>query len=354
VIHIYEADWNLLLKFFVSYKLTHTACHEKSVSPEQAGGRLGRSANDMATKTVLTHEICRLQRLSGAIVYNDAKACFDRIIENVSNLTCLREGMAPEIALLHAQTLQTMRYYIQTQTGPSPKFNGHLQPDPFLGSGQGAGDSMALWGFLSDAIIRAYNKVVQTDIIQSPTSKTYIHENIQAFVDDSHSIMIQAPTNETPLHTIIQHNMQQWEALLHTVGGKLEISKCQFIRFGHTSCNTQNQHTDPPITILDHDSGTTISPAEIVHSTPYKLLGVHMAFDGNTKSQAASLHQKCSKLAIAFNRCQLSTIDTIQGYRSIFLPGVRYGMSVTNIPPKQIIKAQQMITSIILPKMGYN
>jgi hypothetical protein len=141
VIHIYEADWNLILKFFFSYKLTHTACEQKTVSPEQAGSRLCHSASDMATKTVITHEICRTQRLNGAIVYNDAKACFDRIIENVSNLTCLREGLAPEIALLHAQTLSKMQYYIKTQTESSSTFNGHLQPDPFLGSGQGAGDS---------------------------------------------------------------------------------------------------------------------------------------------------------------------------------------------------------------------
>jgi hypothetical protein len=94
VIHIYEADWNLILKYFISYRLTHIATKEKTVTPEQAGGRPGRSSSDMATKTVLTHEASRLQRLSGAVIYNDAKACFDRIIENMSNLACMREGLS--------------------------------------------------------------------------------------------------------------------------------------------------------------------------------------------------------------------------------------------------------------------
>jgi hypothetical protein len=79
-----------------------------------------------------------------------------------------------------------------------------------------------------------------------------------------------------------------------------------------------------------------------------------MAFDGNTKSQSDSLHQKCETMAIAFTRCQLSPEDAIQGYRSIFLPRARYGMSATNIPTKHIHKAQQLITIIILSKMGYN
>jgi hypothetical protein len=63
VIHIYETNWNLILKFFVAHKLTHTACANKTVTPEQAGGRIGRSSSDMATNTVITHEICRLQNL---------------------------------------------------------------------------------------------------------------------------------------------------------------------------------------------------------------------------------------------------------------------------------------------------
>jgi hypothetical protein len=70
-------------------------------------------------------------------------------------LACMREGLSPKIAALHAQTLQNMQYHIKTKYGISKTFNGHMQPDPFLGSGQGAGDSMARWGFVSDALIRA-------------------------------------------------------------------------------------------------------------------------------------------------------------------------------------------------------
>jgi hypothetical protein len=95
VIHIYEADWNLILKYFIAHQLTHKACRNLTVSPEQAGGRIGRTSSDMATNTIITHEICRMQRLTGAIIYNDAKACFDRIIENMSNLALMREGLAP-------------------------------------------------------------------------------------------------------------------------------------------------------------------------------------------------------------------------------------------------------------------
>jgi hypothetical protein len=168
VIHLYKADWNLILKFFIAYKLNLQVCIEKTVTPDQAGGRPGKNAADTATDIVITNEIITLQKLPGAILYNDAKACFDRIIENISNMTLLAEGLHPLIAQLHAQTLRSARYYLKTKFGVAQIANGHMHPDPFLGTGQGAADSMPRWGFLSDVIIRAYKKKAITVPINSP------------------------------------------------------------------------------------------------------------------------------------------------------------------------------------------
>jgi hypothetical protein len=80
VIHIYEADWNIILKYYLTHKVLQTASQKATIAPEQAGGRPGRCAIDEATKTVILYETCRLQKLTGGIMYNDAKACFDRIV----------------------------------------------------------------------------------------------------------------------------------------------------------------------------------------------------------------------------------------------------------------------------------
>jgi hypothetical protein len=277
-------------------------------------------------KTVLTHEVCRLQRLSGAIIYNDAKACFDRIIENMSNLTCMREGLPVSIAQLHANTLSTMRYHLKIQYGCSQLYNGHLQPDPFLGSGQGAGDLMSRWDFVSDALIRAYNKRAISNPIQSPISDIFTLDHIQAFVVDSHGIIIQQPNNNNPIDDNIQHNMQLWEYLLNATGGKLEIRKSNFARFRWTSddSGTYRLCTKPSndnILIKDHESNNDIAISEISTTTAYKLLGVHLSFDGNTKAQSRQFRIKCEKMTIAFARCQLSPGEALQGYQSIFTPG---------------------------------
>jgi hypothetical protein len=86
VIYIYEADWSLIQKYFVSYKINKGATSNQEVPIEQAGNRPGCSAIEMGISKVLTYETIKNMRLNGGVVYNDAKACYDRIIENLSNI----------------------------------------------------------------------------------------------------------------------------------------------------------------------------------------------------------------------------------------------------------------------------
>jgi hypothetical protein len=75
-----------------------------------------------------------------------------------------------------------------------------MQPAPSLGSGQGASDSMAQWGVLADAIIRADNKQAQYAPITSTASNTFSTKHI----DTPHGIIIHPQTQPLSLHTIIQ------------------------------------------------------------------------------------------------------------------------------------------------------
>jgi hypothetical protein len=174
VIHIYEADWNLLLKYFIAYKVHGAACRAQTIQPEQTGGRPGKSAAHTAALTTITAETITLQKLTGATIYNDAKACFDRIIENISNATLISEGLNPKIAELHANTLSKADYVIKTKQGIHDIPNGHLKPAPFFGTGQGAADSMPRWSIQSDLLIRLYNAKAISEPIICPISKALV------------------------------------------------------------------------------------------------------------------------------------------------------------------------------------
>jgi hypothetical protein len=85
-----------------AFKLNKLASSEQIVPIEQAGGRPGRSAIELAAARVLTFETIRLQRLSGAAIYNDAKACYNRVIENMSNNALMKQELPVELTRLHA------------------------------------------------------------------------------------------------------------------------------------------------------------------------------------------------------------------------------------------------------------
>jgi hypothetical protein len=143
VIHIYEADCSLINKFYVAHQLNNTASREKTVPVEQAGGRPNRSAIELAASRVIIYESIRLKKLQSSVLYNDAKACYDRVIENFSNLTLLREGLPIELARLHTQTFSQIKYHIKHRYGLGTKPHSHNNPAPIFGVGQGSTDAPA-------------------------------------------------------------------------------------------------------------------------------------------------------------------------------------------------------------------
>jgi hypothetical protein len=123
--------------FFVSQKLNNLVYCAKAIPIEQASGIAGRSAIEIAAARILTFETIRLQRLSGAALYNDAKACYDRVIENISNLTLMKQGLPVELARLHSQTFNNIQYYIKHKLGLGEIPHSHHNPQPVYGVGQG-------------------------------------------------------------------------------------------------------------------------------------------------------------------------------------------------------------------------
>lgn len=164
-------------------------------------------------------------------MYNDAKACFDRIIENLSNMTCLNAGAPTEVLNLHHRTFKNMKYIIKHRYGLSNFVNGHNQPDPFYGVGQGADDACTRWGFISDALIKAYHIQSHSAKINSPISNIFSDNSVQAVVDDSRLFLIFYDHWGMEICEYLKDDVQLWEKLLYDTGAKLELTKCKFFVF---------------------------------------------------------------------------------------------------------------------------
>jgi hypothetical protein len=232
-----------------------------------------------------------------------------------------------------------------------------MRPEPFYGTGQGAADSMPRWGILSDLIIRLYEKRVKTDRIRSPLSNKEILTIIKAYVDDTNSMMI--CKNKDDLIEMLEHNAKMWEELLHTIGGKLELTKCKFTVFKWDTddiwtMTISKDKTIGSIQITDSETGKLESIQEVATNETYKLLGVPMSPIESHIARKQMISEKCNRMTNMIKMVNLYRPEMWTCLNSIALPTIKYGMAATTMSKNDLDEEQQKLTHTIMPKIGYN
>jgi hypothetical protein len=130
-------------------------CHAETYAQMlagQYGSKKKRRAIEAALNKVLTQDIWRQKRQSGALCSNDAKSCYNRVVHSFAILCVLRLGcpMGPLISMF--VTLQKMNHFIRTPYGvSSTTFTS--ENFPFQGLGQGNGAGPTVWAVVSAPII---------------------------------------------------------------------------------------------------------------------------------------------------------------------------------------------------------
>ena len=87
VIHIMEADLQAIHKIAVARRLIQHASKNKAIHPDQWGGAPGKCCIDVAIKKTMELMYCSMNLQPAVIQYNGAAACYDRIVENLANMS---------------------------------------------------------------------------------------------------------------------------------------------------------------------------------------------------------------------------------------------------------------------------
>ncbi len=95
IIHLFEADYNLFLKFIWAQRLVQQGERFGQFGEVQQGSRQGRRTNDAVVLYRLTYNLTRQQRSNLGTFNNDAKCCYDRIINRLAMLAARQLGMPP-------------------------------------------------------------------------------------------------------------------------------------------------------------------------------------------------------------------------------------------------------------------
>jgi hypothetical protein len=122
VIHLIEADFNLLVGIQWGRHVMAQAETLHALDDQQYGSWKGRSAEDTALLKHITYDLMCITRSDGATFDNDARACYDRIIPNLMSLCGQQLGLPRHITQAHATLLLNALYSLKTTLGVTDTF----------------------------------------------------------------------------------------------------------------------------------------------------------------------------------------------------------------------------------------
>lgn len=231
IIHLFEADFNFLLKLMWGHRLVRRAVELDLLHHGQHGSIPGRTTLDPIMLTQLTSDITRIQKTNMVRFDNDASACYDRIIVALGMLAARRCGMPENAVCTHAHALEWMKYKVKTIYGISEDNYSGTEFEPLFGTGQGSGASPAVWLTLVVILLHTLDRLVPERMSLSTPNGIIQHDRLtDAYVDDTslgftdHDCLF----NYNELIQRLQSIAQTWSDLLEISGGSLNFSKCSW------------------------------------------------------------------------------------------------------------------------------
>jgi hypothetical protein len=221
IIHLFEADYNLILKLLWGKRLMAHANRHQLINAQQYA-RKRSTALQPAMLRELVFDVCRQTKKDVSIGDLDATACFDRIIVCLAMLAARRWGMPTSAVATHAEALQFMKYFVKTAFGISEANYVGTVFEPLFGTGQGSGGSPPAWISLSSVFLDCYDHIVpDTMEFKSPDEKDHFLQRAMQYVDDT--TLGRTSEGETYAEKVVrlEHIIQVWENLLHLSGGGL-------------------------------------------------------------------------------------------------------------------------------------
>jgi ribonuclease HI len=367
VIHLYEADYNIILKIIWARKLVWHVHDNNRINEGQAGSRPGFNAIDVVIQKEMKYLYSRLTKTHLATMDNDAKSCYDRIICNLAMIISQYYGISHNMALLQATTLKKMKFRLRTALGDSKRTYQHTSVTPIHGTGQGSCASPAIWLLISSILMDCLSELGGGMTMLDVHNNNALQQWIDGFVDDTSLFTNISQFTDNPeliqITNQLTGDMIIWKDLLEASGGKLELSKCfyyilswQFDDEGNASPMTiseQRVHHVNQIEIPDTNGSQTFIQQKEVNKA-HKTLGCYKAIDGNEKEQISYLQTKSKKFSRCLYTANLSRKQANMAYKMIYIPSMKYGLPACSLSHNTIESIQNSTLDKFLPYMGYD
>ena len=361
VIHLYEADYNLLLG--VKWRnLIHHTVDNNLLHPSQYGGIPGRDSITPVFITEMQYEIARATRKPLITLDFDATSCYDRIIENIASLAARSFGQHHQLCFVHARHLQQARYLLKTQLGISDTSYSHSRLFPIYGTGQGSANSPVIWCLISCRLFEAYETYCHGATFSSPCGKHTTKSNMLGFVDDTSAAVNDFQNHYATIETLFpkaQFDAQLWSNVLSSSGGALELPKVNYhaIYFDFENSGTPTMQEPAPhhrLEVDGHDGNGLIELTPLSPNKARKMLGCYSAPTGSTQAALKHIRSNAISRATTIFNSHLDAKCVWRYYHGMFLPSITYSFPANSIAKQDLDKIQSQTTRLFLPRLGYN
>jgi hypothetical protein len=201
---LFEVDANYCFKH-IGREMMRNAEWHKTIAKEQYGSRKQHQAIDLAVNKVLTNDILRQSKRTGAICSNVAKACYDLIGHAQASLCMQRQGVPKAAVEFLFTTLQQATRCVRTAYGDSSiTYGGPGWIKPMHGIGQGNGGGLPIWAVISSTLLDTLRTKGHGFYIISPISNQEVSFVGYTFVDDNDIVQ---SNDDSPEETI--YKLQQ-------------------------------------------------------------------------------------------------------------------------------------------------
>lgn len=349
IIHLFEADFNLLLKLMWGKKLIKHVEQKRLLTNASFGSRPNRAATDELLLKEMTYSYALLTRTNLGEVFNDAKSCYDRIIPFLARIVARYYGMQDPPTKTLATCFNNMKYTlkIRGQLTKSPYHN--TETKPLYGIGQGSGASPAIWVLLLDLITKIKAKHSVSDTMADPSNKVRLSRHLDIFVDDS---SVTGMSRDNRIIQKLQIEAELWEELLASIGGKLEFEKTCYTAI-EWECNEKGEYeaTNPTgqLHIMDTSRGERTKVKYHSPQEEKKILGTYQSITGENSREKQELTNKCSKYAIRLYYDYVDPHTASMIWNNYITPMITYASAAhhfTRLQWENIIK--EVVRSILL------
>ena len=362
VIHLYEQDYNLVLA--IKWRqLIHLNTNQRTLHPMQFGGVPGRDAVIPTLCEELQYKISRASKRPLVHLDYDATACYDRIVLSFGSLASRSFGQHRSIVFINAKTLEEAKYYLKTQLGVSKRHYQHCQLYPIYGSGQGAGNSPAIWCVISTILFDTYEDKAHGATFSSPDGSVKTAVHMIGFVDDTsgsvNDFLRDHPASPEHYIAKAQEDAQRWNDLLSLSGGALNVEKCSYHFLYYTFnvdglASLQSGSFGPQITIHFHDTEHSTPIKQLSSYRSHKTLGVRKSPHRTDKGLYIALAKKNAAHTSVMATSPFSRTDAWAYYHAIYLPSICYPLPSSTLSDAHCNALQIQFKKAFLPKYGFN